>query len=96
MYQKDNRWYADWRDKRGVRRRKAFTTEEAAQQYEDDQKNLSRPKKKGGELRSRASSSPKLERGKAVVRVERGRAISTRQSRQGTSFLRRVKKSRKT
>lgn len=34
MYQKHNRFYADWRDKRGKRRRKAFTTPEAAELHD--------------------------------------------------------------
>lgn len=43
MYEKHNRFYADWRDRRGVRRRKAFTTADAATAHEVAQKAVARP-----------------------------------------------------
>lgn len=60
MFEKDNRFYADWRDRKGVRRRKAFTTADAAQLHEETQKNASRPKRKGAGLRSTQSSAPSV------------------------------------
>jgi hypothetical protein len=42
MFKKGNRFYADWRNRQGERRRKAFTTVEAASSYEEQQKNAVR------------------------------------------------------
>jgi hypothetical protein len=63
MYQKDNRFYADWRDRRGVRRRKAFTSADAATAYEEEQKNAARPKTRGAGLQLPRSSAPGRQRG---------------------------------
>jgi hypothetical protein len=38
MHQKGSRFYADWRDRRGVRHRRAFATAEEATAYEAEQK----------------------------------------------------------
>ena len=56
MYQKGNRYLADWYDRRGHRRRKSFTTAEAAQAYEDAQRATARPKAKRGGRRLRMLS----------------------------------------
>lgn len=45
MYEKGNRYLADWYDRKGKRRRKSFATPEEAEQYEAAQKNQSHPKK---------------------------------------------------
>ncbi|SNT19073.1 hypothetical protein SAMN05421770_10552 [Granulicella rosea] len=52
MYQKGNTYYADWRDRKGVRKRKAFTDENQAQAYEDHQKGVARPKTRREGLQS--------------------------------------------
>lgn len=44
MFQKGSRYLADWRDRKGVRRRKSFDNPEAAQAYEDAQKAAAHPK----------------------------------------------------
>ena len=44
MFQKGNRYLADWYDRKGNRRRKSFTTPEAAQAYEDVQRSTAHPK----------------------------------------------------
>jgi hypothetical protein len=36
-YRKANRWYADWRDENGKRRRKAFTVKRDAEQHQTKQ-----------------------------------------------------------
>jgi hypothetical protein len=46
MYEKQGKFYADWRDKRGKRIRKSFTSKRAALQHEADQKELAHPKRK--------------------------------------------------
>jgi hypothetical protein len=48
MYKKYNRFYADWRDVHGDRRRKAFTTAEAATSYEEQEKRAARTVKRLG------------------------------------------------
>lgn len=46
MFEKQGKFYADWRDRTGKRKRKAFTSERAAIRYEDEQKALAHPKKR--------------------------------------------------
>jgi hypothetical protein len=46
MYKEHNRFYADWRDKKGKRKRKAFLTAEDARRYELEQKVKAQPGKK--------------------------------------------------
>ena len=43
MFQKGNRYLADWYDRKGRRRRKSFETPELAQAFEDAQKTAARP-----------------------------------------------------
>ena len=64
MFQKHNRFYADWRDKRGVRHRKSFTTAEAAIDHETSQKDATRPKLKGAAKPLQRQSAPISQRGK--------------------------------
>jgi hypothetical protein len=40
MFEKDGKYYADWRDRAGTRKRKSFTSRRAALQYEADQKEI--------------------------------------------------------
>ena len=46
MFEKQGRFYADWRDKSGQRLRKSFTSKRAALQFEAEQKELAHPKSK--------------------------------------------------
>jgi len=46
MFKKDNKFYADWRDKQGKRKRKSFTSKRTALTYETEQKQLNRRKRK--------------------------------------------------
>jgi hypothetical protein len=63
MHKEHNRWYADWYDRKGKRRRKAFPSAEQATLYEHDQKALSRPKKIGPAPKLLRSSRPISKRG---------------------------------
>lgn len=63
MHQEHNRWYADWYDRKGKRRRKAFLTPEDATAYESQQKAIAHPKKKGPAPNSLRSSAPTSKRG---------------------------------
>jgi hypothetical protein len=63
MYEKHNRFYADWRDKRGNRKRKAFLTAKDAERYELEQKAKARPKTQGAARPSTISSVPTTPRG---------------------------------
>ena len=40
MYEKGGKYYADWRDRKGQRKRKSFNSKRAALTYEDEQKGL--------------------------------------------------------
>jgi hypothetical protein len=44
MYEKQGKFYADWRDRKGTRKRKSFTTARAALRFESEQKEISHPK----------------------------------------------------
>jgi hypothetical protein len=44
VYQKGNQYLADWRDRKGTRKRKSFTTPEEAPAYEQAEKGTARPK----------------------------------------------------
>jgi hypothetical protein len=54
MFEKEGRYYADWRDKDGNRKRKSFKNKNAALRYEEEQKELAHPKQK-----VRVSPSPR-------------------------------------
>ena len=79
MYQKGNLYYADWRDKKGVRRRKSFSTMEEAEHHEAPQKRTARPKKQRGGLRSKPPSRPSQAKsrtntgGKSPIRSSKSR-----------------------
>jgi hypothetical protein len=45
MFEKSGKYYADWRDKRGKRLRKSFTSKRAALLFEAEQKEQAHPKK---------------------------------------------------
>lgn len=62
MFEKHNRFYADWYDRRGVRRRKAFNSSAEAEVFEAEQKAKAHPKKKGTGGQFRLSSVPKSKR----------------------------------
>jgi periplasmic divalent cation tolerance protein len=46
MFEKNRKFYADWRNGKGVRLRKAFTSERAALKYETEQKQQSQKERK--------------------------------------------------
>jgi hypothetical protein len=58
MYEKNGKYYADWRDKKGTRKRKSFTSQRAALRYEEEQKELAHPKPKARTIRSPHFSAP--------------------------------------
>ena len=58
MFEKSGKYFADWRDQRGQRKRKSFHTERAALTFEAEQKELAHPKTMARGKRSPASYSP--------------------------------------
>lgn len=44
MFEKSAKFYADWRDHKGTRKRKSFNTARAALQFEAAQKEIAHPK----------------------------------------------------
>lgn len=54
MFMKGLLYFADWRDRKGVRHRKSFSTAEKATDYEAAQKLAARPKKPSKAKRSAA------------------------------------------
>jgi len=57
MFEKNGKYYADWRDKRGKRHRKSFKSPRAALQFEQEQ----RPKRQAARKPSPRSSPPRTE-----------------------------------
>jgi hypothetical protein len=47
MYSEGNLYFADWRDRKGVRHRKSFDNPETAQMYQDSMRATLRPKPQG-------------------------------------------------
>ena len=60
MFEKDGKFYADWRDRSGKRKRKSFTSQRAALHYEAEQKELAHPKRKALGRQSRKFSAPPI------------------------------------
>jgi hypothetical protein len=91
VYPKGNRYLANWYDRKGRRRRKSFTTPEAAQAYEDVQNATARPKVQRGGLQSQKLSHlqpPEIEtphhashsKAHRNLRLSPARAISARRT----------------
>jgi hypothetical protein len=70
MFEKQGKFYADWRDRKGARKRKSFTSARAALRFEEEQKELAHPKPK-----ARANQSPKFSAPKSKGKT---RAIETK------------------
>ena len=88
MFEKGGRFYADWRDADGTRKRKSFTSKRAALTYEAEQKELAHPKPKAQGARS----------GKSFARTSATRASSvtaTGRASRASSSLRLVRSNRK-
>ena len=47
MFEKQGKYFADWRDQTGRRQRKSFTSQRAALRFEEEQKELAHPKTTG-------------------------------------------------
>lgn len=58
MFEKQGKFYADWRDHAGRRLRKSFTSKRAALQFESEQKELAHPKTQARGPRQPHSFSP--------------------------------------
>jgi hypothetical protein len=58
MFEKSGKFFADWRDQSGQRKRKSFHTERAALTFESEQKELAHPKTPARGRRSPVSYSP--------------------------------------
>jgi hypothetical protein len=67
MFEKAGKFYADWRDRDGVRRRKSFTSPRAAQRFEAEQKELAHPKPKARVTPSPSYSRPISKTGDAPI-----------------------------
>jgi hypothetical protein len=66
MFEKSGKYYADWRDKKGKRKRKSFNSKRAAQRHEEEQKELTHPKPQARARRSPHYSAP-ISRGALVT-----------------------------
>lgn len=77
MFEKQGKFYADWRDRTGRRLRKAFTTRRAALQFEAEQKELAHPKTKARGQRSPRYSAPNTSGSAPAMRSTRPRSDSS-------------------
>ena len=89
MFQKANRYLADWRDKKGNRRRKSFATANEAQFYEDAQKANAHPKTprvgRQSPSLSRSSSGAKTTRQSGKLQGSLSKPAATSKSSTSTS-----------
>jgi hypothetical protein len=85
MFEKQGRYFADWRDQRGQRKRKSFHTERAALTFEAEQKELAHPKTPARGRRSPVSYSPNSAPHRAALISFKPRASSS--ARVATSAL---------
>ncbi len=58
MFEKNGKYYADWREKDGRRLRKSFASKRAAILFEQEQKELTHPKRKARSALSPICSAP--------------------------------------
>lgn len=71
MYEKSGKFFADWRDRQGNRKRKSFTSPRAALRFEAEQKELAHPKSKARGQHLPKFSAPATSRGaKAAPRPQ--------------------------
>lgn len=85
MFEKNKKFYADWRDRSGKRLRKSFTSKRAALMFEAEQRELAHPKQNARGQALRQSSSRSRQAAKAItskppLRSSQQRAISDRTS----------------
>jgi hypothetical protein len=62
MFEKNGKFYADWRDRTGKRLRLSFNSKRAALQHEAEQKELARPKQRATGKLLLISSSHQVKR----------------------------------
>ena len=75
MFEKQGKFYADWRDRKGKRTRKSFTSEKAALWFEAEMKEAAHPKQKARGKVSPIFSAPKP--GPAHTQQQRSRHCAT-------------------
>ncbi len=92
MFQKGNRFYADWRDRRGARHRRAFTTAAEAEQFEVEQKQRNHPKRKGPADKSPRSSGPTSQHGRRGAKEQAGESRQCNTSGARSSKQRAIKR----
>jgi hypothetical protein len=57
MYEKNGKYFADWRDRAGTRKRKSFKSERAALRFEEEMREAAHPKPQArGRLSARFSA----------------------------------------
>ena len=83
MFQKGSKYLADWRDRKGARKRKSFDTAKEASAFEDAQKSVARPGKKQGAGQPSRVLSPSSSRDKRTQAI--GSARSSSSQRRGVS-----------
>jgi hypothetical protein len=59
MFEKDGKYYADWRNATGHRIRKSFKTKRAALTFEAEQKELAHPKQQARGIQQPTSYAPR-------------------------------------
>jgi hypothetical protein len=62
MFEKAGKFYSDWRDRQGNRKRKCFNSKRAALQFEAEQKELAHPKLRALGQPLRTCSTPDSKR----------------------------------
>lgn len=58
MFEKNGHYFADWRNRRGQRQRKSFTSEAEAIRHQEEMRAQAHPKQQGKGRRSQRSCAP--------------------------------------
>jgi hypothetical protein len=82
MYEKAGKYYADWRDRSGKRKRKSFASRRAALTFEEEQKEIAHPKSTARGRISRISFSSNFQGG---TRARSGARLGSSSPRVATS-----------
>jgi|GEM_PF-2381613 hypothetical protein len=80
MYEKSGKFYSDWRDRKGCRHRKSFTSARAALKHEAEQRELAHPKQTAAGRRLLHSSSLKLGKQAQEISYIKPQSESSRKS----------------
>ncbi len=79
MFEKSGKFYADWRDRTGARKRKSFASARAALRHEQEQKDAAHPNAPARRNRWQKSSAPGTSHSRTAIANTKQQSSSSRQ-----------------